>query len=46
MSNALPCMWFAACVRPAAGLVRHPIIGNVPTCTHCAERHELNLQPL
>ena len=37
------CEWYALCVRPAAGAVRHPILGLVPTCVECAAKHDLTL---
>lgn len=30
------CDWFAKCKRPATGVVDHPTLGYVPTCTRCA----------
>jgi hypothetical protein len=32
------CSWFALCDHPAAGVVHHPILGNVPTCQRCADK--------
>jgi len=29
------CQWFALCMQPASVLVRHPILGTVPTCPEC-----------
>ena len=37
------CHWYALCDRPAAGIVEHPILGDVPTCGRCADRHDLTL---
>lgn len=37
------CEWFLLCVRPAAGVVAHPVLGDVPTCRECADRLELEL---
>lgn len=31
------CMWFAMCDRPAAGLVAHPVLTDIPTCKECAD---------
>lgn len=31
------CRYFAMCINPAVGLVRNPIIGDVPTCQRCAD---------
>ena len=41
----VPCQWFALCVRDAAGVVAHPVLGEVPTCTVCAASHDLALVP-
>lgn len=38
------CEWFAKCDRPAAGTVRHPVLGSVPTCVRCATRMELSFE--
>jgi len=38
------CEWFARCDRPAAGVVDHPMLGDVPCCTPCAEKLGLNLR--
>jgi len=38
------CQWFALCDRPAAGVVAHPVLGQVPTCSRCAATHGLELQ--
>lgn len=38
------CEWFAACENEADGVVSHPIIGDVPTCTRCAEKLGLELE--
>lgn len=37
------CRWFARCDRLADGVVRHPILGDVPTCSRCAEKLDLEL---
>lgn len=37
------CEWFARCVRIAAGVVAHPILGDVPTCAECAKKMNLTL---
>lgn len=37
------CEWFALCFQPAAGIVKHPILGDVPTCQLCTDRFELPL---
>lgn len=38
------CRWFALCTRPSAGTVRHPVLGDVPTCQRCADRLGLDLE--
>lgn len=40
------CEWYALCTNEADGLVAHPILGNVPTCTRCADKHSLTLKEL
>ncbi len=40
------CQWYARCENPADGVVKHPILGNVPTCTRCAKKHDLELIPV
>jgi hypothetical protein len=37
------CDWFAACTRPATGVVAHPVLGYVPTCGECARSLDLTL---
>jgi hypothetical protein len=32
------CEWFALCDHVAAGVVSHPILGDVPTCQRCADK--------
>jgi hypothetical protein len=39
------CEWYARCDHPAEGTVTHPIMGGVPTCQRCADRHSLDLHP-
>jgi hypothetical protein len=39
------CEWFARCTREAAGVVSHPVLGDVPTCQPCAVMLDLDLQP-
>jgi hypothetical protein len=38
------CQWFLLCDHEAAGTVSHPILGDVPTCQRCADKHELFLE--
>lgn len=37
------CEWFALCDHASAGVVRHPILGDVPTCERCATKLDLEL---
>lgn len=37
------CEWYALCDHPADGAVEHPVIGWVPTCWRCANKHDLEL---
>lgn len=41
---AIVCKWYVACDLDADGVVQHPILGAVPTCGRCAERHDLELE--
>lgn len=42
-ATARPCEWFALCDRPSDGyVVDHPVLGEVPTCDHCASAHNLH----
>lgn len=44
--NATPiCEYFALCMNPSDGVVIHPILGDVPTCTRCATRMGVTLFP-
>lgn len=36
-SAPVPCEWFCNCDREATGMVLHPILGYVATCTRCAD---------
>lgn len=40
------CRYYALCDRPADGYVANPIVGLVPTCQRCADRHDITLEPL
>ena len=42
-SAVIRCQWYALCALPAAGTVAHPVLGDVPTCSRCAEKHDLTL---
>lgn len=35
------CRWYALCREEAYLAVKHPILGTVPTCHFCADKHEL-----
>jgi hypothetical protein len=37
------CEWFLWCTNPADGVVKHPLLGSVPTCTRCATKLDLDL---
>jgi hypothetical protein len=41
----MECQWYLLCDNPADGMVSHPILGDVPTCTRCATKHDLELVP-
>jgi hypothetical protein len=43
-SEWVGCEWFALCDHPAAGVVKHPVLGDVPTCERCASQHGLTLE--
>lgn len=38
------CEWFARCENVADGVVSHPILGLVPTCSRCAAKLDLELR--
>lgn len=44
-SPSFTCAWFATCVRPAAGHVHHPVLGDVATCAPCASKLSLTVTP-
>lgn len=35
------CEWYAMCANPAVGTTPHPVLGDVPICQRCADRHDL-----
>lgn len=45
MTTTVVCDWYALCTNEAAGTVDHPVLGAVPTCQRCANKHELVVQP-
>lgn len=38
------CEWYALCTNAAVGVVEHPVLGDVPCCRRCADRHDLKLE--
>lgn len=38
--NTIECQWFALCDNPATQLQHHPILGDVPICDRCKDKHE------
>lgn len=45
-TGQLMCTWYALCDRPAVGKVNHVILGPVPVCQRCADKHALVVLPL
>lgn len=43
--NATICQWYARCYNPIAGTTPHPILGDVPICKRCADKHDLPITP-
>lgn len=39
------CEWYALCTNTAVGTVVHPVLGAVPCCQRCADKHELSVEP-
>lgn len=37
------CEYFARCTNPADGVVDHPVLNYVPTCSRCAAQLNLTL---
>lgn len=37
------CQYFALCPNDAAGVVEHPVLGDVPCCERCATKFDLVL---
>jgi hypothetical protein len=37
------CEYYLLCTNEAEGTTAHPILGKVPTCTRCANKHDLVL---
>lgn len=38
------CEYYALCTNQAEGVIEHPILGNVPACKRCADKHDLTLK--
>jgi hypothetical protein len=36
------CEWYLMCTNTANGYVFHPVLGPVPTCLRCKDRHEMD----
>lgn len=43
--TVLACRYYALCNYQADGTTAHPILGPVPTCQRCADKHALTLTP-
>lgn len=41
LEDGCTCRWYALCVNDARHLVKHPILGAVPTCSRCVKLHNL-----
>jgi len=39
------CEWYALCDHTAIGTVNHPVIGDVPVCQRCADKHDMTVIP-
>lgn len=37
------CEWYALCDHDAVGTTKHPILGDVPICQRCADKHSLTV---
>lgn len=40
------CEWYALCSNVSVGTVTHPILGEVPVCERCLNKHEESMLPL
>lgn len=38
-------MWYVLCFNPAVGVVKHPVLGSVPCCQRCADKHGMTYEP-
>lgn len=39
------CKWYVLCFEPAIGVVDHPVLGQVPCCQRCADKHGMTPDP-
>jgi hypothetical protein len=44
-ADAPVCQWYALCTNRAEGVLPHKILGDVPTCSRCAAKHDQTLLP-
>lgn len=42
----MKCQWYALCPNAMDGVTPHPILGDVPICKRCADKHDLPITPL
>jgi hypothetical protein len=42
--DAMKCEWYALCENESVGFVWHPVLGDVPTCQRCADKHDLEFE--
>lgn len=42
----ITCRWYALCDNAAVGATRHPVLGWVPVCQRCADKHDLTTRQL
>ena len=40
------CEYYALCTNQTDRGTRHPVLGEVPTCQRCADKHDLTTHPL
>lgn len=39
----MECQWYVMCDHEAIGVSEHPILGAVPICQRCADKHDLEV---
>lgn len=39
--ETVTCAWYALCANPSVGTVSHPILGDVPICDRCCDKHSM-----